>query len=390
MVTIPKWSGTPGTISGSTPYGFYDNDTQFNAEGPRLANWVARRLGYPITDVELQDLQIYAAFEEAVTEYGAQVHQFNIRQNMLKTQGSSTGSSLNGTSINSGDVSTIIELAQDYGSEAGVGGTVEYKKGYVETKAGQQVYDLLNYTSSSLSGSASTFKHNQSNIEIKEVYHDFGPASVRYYDPYSMTGMGYRNLIDDFGFGEYSPAITFRMYPIYEDLLRMQAIEFNDQVRRSAFTFKLIDNKLTVFPIPKSDFKIWFDYIEKDDRSDLSQRSKKGVVSDYSNVPYNNLTYSEINDVGKQWIRKYTLALCKEVLGEIREKYSSIPIPDGEMTLNGPSLRSEAQSEKEALIQQLRENLDETSRRKQMEMESSISEQMQGQLSRIPNKIYIG
>lgn len=390
MADIPKWPGSGSEASGSTPFGFYDLDTSFTTEAPKVASWCAKRLGYPIVDVELQDLQFYACFEEAVTEYGAQVHQFNIRQNMMKLQGSPTSSNLNNTFIGGGEINNLVTLAQDYGSEAGVGGSVEWRKGYVTVGSGSQIYDLLTDGGSSLSGSASTLVNDQSNIEIKRIYHNVDPAITRYYDPFALTGTGYRNLIDDFGFGSYSPAVNFVMYPIYEDLLRIQAIELNDSVRRSAFTFKLIDNKLTVFPIPQTTFKIWFDYIEKDDRSNIGARSQGGVVSDYSNVPYQNLTFNSINDVGKQWIRKYTLALSKEVLGAVREKYSSIPIPGETISLDGSALRAEATSEKESLITQLRENLEETSRRRQMEIEEEISEKMSNQLARIPIPIFIG
>jgi hypothetical protein len=390
MAEIPKWPGSGSVISGSTPFGFYDEDSTYQTQGPQVASWCAKRLGYPIVDVELQDLQFYACFEEAVTEYGAQVHQFNIRQNMMKLQGSPTSSNLNNTFIGGGEVNNLVTLAQDYGSEAGVGGNVEWNKGYITVGSGSQTYDLLSHPSSSLSGSASTLINDLSNVEIKKIYHNVDPAITRYYDPFALTGTGYRNLIDDFGFGSYSPAVNFVMYPIYEDLLRIQAIELNDAVRRSGFSFKLINNKLTVFPIPQTTFKIWFDYIEKDDRSNIGARSSGGVVSDYSNVPYNNLTYNEINDVGKQWIRKYTLATAKEVLGAIREKYSSVPIPGSEVSLDGAALRAEAVSEKEDLITQLRENLEETSRRRQMEIEEEISEKMNNQLGRIPIPIFIG
>ena len=390
MADIPKWPGSGSEASGSTPFGFYDLDSSFTVEAPKVASWCAKRLGYPIVDVELQDLQFYACFEEAVTEYGAQVHQFNIRQNMMKLQGSPTSSNLNNTFIGGGEINNLVTLAQDYGSEVGVGGNVEWRKGSITVGSGLQTYDLLTHPSSSLSGSSSTLVNDQSNIEIKRIYHNLDPAITRYYDPFALTGTGYRNLIDDFGFGSYSPAVNFVLYPIYEDLLRIQAIEFNDTVRRSSFTFKLIDNKLTVFPIPQTTFNIWFDYIEKDDRSNIGARSQGGVVSDYSNVPYQNLTFNSINDVGKQWIRKYTLALSKEVLGAIREKYSSIPIPGETISLDGAALRAEASSEKESLITQLRENLEETSRRRQMEIEQEISEKMNQQLSRIPIPIFIG
>lgn len=409
MSDIPKFdSGSISPISGSTPYGFYDLDSTYQNEGPKLALWVARRLGYPVTDVELDDFQIYACFEEAITEYGAQVHQFNIRQNMMKAQGGSTGSSLNNTPLNDGSLNTLIDIAQDYGSEAGVGGDIDYQKGFIEVNANQQEYDLLNHPSSSINPSSAFYGASGSNsptasidgisnIEIKEIYHNEVPASERYYYPYygtaggTTSGAGGGALLDEFDFDGYPIDDSYYMlYPVYEDLLRIQGLELSDTVRRSQFTFKIINNKLTLFPIPRAKFKVWFDFIEKADRSGFVSRDGDGVVSDYSNIPYSNLKYSDINDVGKQWIRKYTLALCKELLGEIREKYSNIIAPGDQLTLNGPSLRSEAQTEKEMLMQQLRENLDEVGRRKQMEMENDISEKMQQQMSRVPTKIYIG
>ena len=100
--------------------------------------------------------------------------------------------------------------------------------------------------------------------------------------------------------------------------------------------------------------------------------------------------YSKINDVGKQWIRKYTLALSKELLGAIREKYSTVPIPDGEVSLDGAALRAEAQVEKDALIEQLRQNLEEMSRIKVMENKAHESTHHQEMLRKVPLKLYVG
>lgn len=390
MSTIPKWPGSGSAITGLTPFGLYDADFEFQDQGPKVAKWVAHRLGYPITDVELQDVQIYTCYEEAISEYSAQVHQFNIRQNMLKLQGSSTTTSATGRNIQGGELTSIIGISKEYGSEAGVGGDIEWKRAYIQTENGKQKYNLLTDVGSSLSGSEETIISGSSNVEIKRVFHNNGPASTRYYDPYSMSGFGAQNMINNFGWGGFSPAISFVMMPVYEDLLRIQAIEFNDMVRRSSYTFELIGNELTVFPRPEGEFKIFFDYIHKSDRDDIIFRSPNNVVSDYSNAPYENLTFSNINDPGKQWIKKYTLALCKELLGAIREKYSSIPIPGSEVSLDGAQLRAEAQTEKDALIEQLRENLEETSRRRQMEIEAEVGERVNSQLGYIPTKIYIG
>jgi hypothetical protein len=190
-----------------------------------------------------------------------------------------------------------------------------------------------------------------------------------------------------------TPAVQFMMMPIYADLLRIQAIEFNDQVRKSAYTFQLRNNKIRIFPNPTSTYKLWFEYIVKADR-DTPLQTRYGetsdVVSDYSNVPYNFMQYRFINDVGKQWIRKYGLALSKELLGMIRSKYGSIPVPGAETTLDGDTLRGEASAEKEALVTELRENLEAASRKMMLEADSDEAMRLQEKLQKVPLPIYIG
>jgi len=200
-------------------------------------------------------------------------------------------------------------------------------------------------------------------------------------------------MLDTFGWGGMSPAVQFMMMPIYADLLRIQAIEFNDQIRKSAHTFELRNNKIRIFPIPTKSYKLWFEYIVKSERDNPLQTrfgETSNVVSDYSNVPYNFMQYQFINDVGKQWIRKYGFALSKELLGMIRSKYGSIPVPNAETTLDGDTLRTEAQTEKEILITQLRENLEASSRKMMMEADSEEATRLQEKLSKVPLPIYIG
>jgi hypothetical protein len=180
---------------------------------------------------------------------------------------------------------------------------------------------------------------------------------------------------------------------MYADLLRIQAIEFNDQIRKSAFTFELRNNKLRIFPNPTTSYKLWFEYIVKSER-DTPLQTRFGEtadrVSDYSNVPYDNMEYQYVNDVGKQWIRKYGFALSKELLGMVRSKYGSIPVPNAETTLDGDTLRSEAAIEKSDLITQLRENLEAASRRMMLEADSDEATRLQEKLQKVPLPIYIG
>jgi hypothetical protein len=378
------WPGSGSTASESTPFGLYDNDTSFQSDAPKFAKWCAQRLGYPIMSVELQDTQFYTCFEESITEYSAQVNQFNIRENLLSLRGQATGSNVTHKRVTP-NLADAIRISEQYGTEAGVGGTVDFKSGSISVRSGSQVYDLnALWAEVSESGQA---------IEVRKVYYESTPAIQRYFDPYAGTGAGSYNMLDGFGWGSMTPAVQFMMMPMYADLLRIQAIEFNDQIRKSAHTFELRNNKIRIFPNPTTNYKLWFEYLIKSDRENPLQVPYSGsanVVSDYSNVPYDNMEYQYVNDVGKQWIRKYGLALSKELLGMVRSKYGSIPIPNAETTLDGDTLRSEAQTEKEFLVIQLRENLEAASRKVMLEADSEEATRLQEKLQKVPLPIYIG
>ena len=385
-VKIPIWPGSASFALGDTPFGLYDADTSFTESANNTAEWSAKRLGYPLTDIELQDINFFACFEEAISEYGAQVNTYNIRDNILSLYGAATGSNLTGQKV-SPNFGGLIELAEDYGEQAGSGGNVTYYTGSVALTTDQQIYDLSDSTIVDLeSGTAGIDP-----IEIKRVFHEAPPAIARYFDPFIGTGLGAQGMMDQFSWGNYSPGVSFMMMPMYADVLRLQAIEFNDQIRKSAYSFELVNNRLKVFPIPQVDVtaKIFFTYIIKSERSN-PLKGATGTISDFSNVPYEDVIYSNINAVGKQWIRKYCLALCKEMLGYIRGKYSALPIPGAEITLNGADLISAAQTEKEGLITELKETLDTMSRQAQLERKAAESTAMQEQFNKIPLKIYIG
>ena len=396
------WSGSTASafLSASasaeaTPFGLYDSDSDFKNDAPKTAVWVAKRLGYPIVNIELNNEQIWACFEEATSEYSAQINQFNIRNNLDILRGQPKGrvANFSQTLVDGSFLPTSIRMAQQYGTLAGVGGTTSIKKAYINVTASVQNYDLMQVavdceTSSSF---ASLFT-GSSTIDVTKVFHESTPAISRFFDPYSVGAQGTLNLMDEFGFGQYSPAAQFLLMPLYEDLLRIQAIEFNDTIRKSQHSFNIVDNKLQIFPVPTSATprKMYFEYMSRDEFEHDSQTIQADSLSDYSDIPYDFIQYSNINDVGKQWIRKYTLALSKELLGAIREKYSSVPIPHGEVSLDGAALRAEAQVEKDMLMTQLRENLEEMSRKNVMENKTHESNHHQEMLRKVPLKLYVG
>jgi hypothetical protein len=377
------WTGSADFTSGSsTPFGIYDNDSLFQTDAPKVASWCAKRLGYPIIDIELQGDNFFAVFEEATSEYSAQVNQFNIRNNLGSLEGQPTGANYTGQSVLGSELVNVATIAESYGNFANVGGRADIKKNYITVGTGSQEYDLQTlYADVSESGER---------IDITKVFYETTPAINRFFDPYSVSGQGTLNLVDEFGFGSFSPAAQFVMMPIYEDMLRIQQIEFNDQFRKSAHTFNIVNNKIQIFPKPTSSYNLWFEYQVVKERREANTIITPNVVSDYSNIGYNFAEYTKINDVGKQWIRKYTLALAKEMLGAVREKYSTVPIPGSEVSLDGAALRAEAQSEKDALIEQLRENLNEVSRKVRMENEAAMVDQQQQISQKVPLNIYIG
>lgn len=381
-----RFPGSGSPVPAGTAFHTYDSDPMFVADAYSAMIWAAHRLGYPVVDVEMVDAQFYKAYEEAVNAYSAKVNEYNMINNMFALQGQRIDQIGNLTNrvITGTGLPYLTQLAADYGTEAGTGGKVDWKKASINVQPNIQDYDLQ-----ALVGDVS---ESCARITIRRIFHDRPPASARIYDPFSMTGMSYSNVLNELGFGAYSPAVQFLMTPIFEDLLRMQAIEFNDLVRKSQYSFELVNNKLRIFPIPTYGYKLWFEYTNDNQVFESGSLSISGsrVISDFANVPYKNHIYSDINDAGRQWIRNYFLAICKEILGAIRQKYQTIPIPGGEVTLDGAELRSEAQQEKERLIDQLREMLEASGKFSQMEKQAQMAEQLQESLKRVPMYIYIG
>ena len=389
MATTTVYDGSAGAITGSTPFGTHDNDSAFQTDGPKVANWCAKRLGHPIVDIELQDANFFACFEEAVTEYSSQVNRFNIRENLLTAKGSATGSNLTHRTVKQ-NLNQLIYISDQYGQEANVGGDMRLYSGSISCSKNIQAYDL---TDSSVvtqeSGTPGTLLGDGSSAyEITRVFYEASPAMTRFFDPHIGSGLGSQQMLSQFGWGNYSPAINYLMMPMYDDLLRLQAIEFNDMIRKSAYSFHIVKDRIHIFPSPTTNFKLRFQFKKKSERTTLI--TDQGGVSDFSNIGYDNMTYTSINDPGKQWIKKYTLALTKELLGSIRGKYGSMPIPNGEVTLDGDTMRSEGAAERDALIAELREDLEANSRRMLMERQNDEANFQQETINKVPLNIYIG
>ena len=380
MANIAIWGGSSTFTTGSTPFGFYDTDSEFQTDADKVASFCASRLGYPLMDVELNSGSFYTCFEEAITTYGNEVFQYKIRENYLNLEGVSTGSSLN-NQLTDPSLNRIVQVSKHYGTEAGVGGNVTKYTGSIALSASQQTYDLDAWAvDNGVTGS----------IEIRRVFYEAPPAIQRYFDPYAGTGTGIQSLMSAFDFGGFSPGVNFMLMPISYDMALLQGIEFNDQIRKSHYSFELVNNQLRIFPVPVATGSLFFEYYKENDKNAFNYDSSVNKITNIAEVPYSNPTYSHINSVGRQWVFKYTLALAKELLAYIRGKYGTVPIPGSEATLNQADLLADARTEKTDLITNLREMLDATSRGAQLEAKAKEAEDVQNTLKSVPMTIYVG
>jgi hypothetical protein len=382
-MNIPIWPGSISFQPGETPFGFYDTDPQFQTDIDKFAVFASRRLGYPLVEIELQDLNFYAAFEEAITTYGNELYAYQVAENLLTFQGAPTNIEVGNNNLVQENLSNVILLSNQYGTEAGVGGTITWRTGSIALTAGKQNYDMNQWALDN---------NIQGRIEIKRLFYEAPPAITRYFDPYAGTGTGMMQMMDAFGWGSYSPAINFMLMPISYDMQKIQAIEFNDQIRKSQYSFELVNNQLRLFPIPISHYHdLRFEYILSSDRNQpYVDRNGQNIITNASNVPYNNPTYNTINSIGRQWIFEYGLGIVKEILGYVRGKYASIPIPGAEVTLNQGDLISAATNEKSALIERLRAYFDTTSRKTLLENKASEAESQRNILGDVPMTIFVG
>jgi hypothetical protein len=408
MANIPIWPGsssfaqvsasyygTPSVWPPPTPFGFYDTDSQFQTDANKVANFCALRLGYPIENVELQDINFWSGFEEAVTIYGNELYAFQTRDNYLSLEGASTSTDVNNDIITP-TFSTIVRLSQQYGEEAGTGGNVTWFKGQLPLQYGIQDYDLAQWAlDNGIEGG----------IEIKNVFYQPPPAINQLFSPTLMAGQGGLGGVLPAGLYGGAGYSNYLMMPTSFTIQNIQAIEMQNTVTLSNYSFNIVNNIITVFPIPGTgDFSfgeddggglgyghyLIFDFIKIQDRINSSFSDGTNKISNTSNVPYANPTYSKINSIGRSWVFEYTLAKAKEVLGLVRNKYSSIPIPGAEVTLNGNELVSAAATEKEALITRLREYFDQTSRQSLLERRAAESVARVTEINQVPMTIFIG
>lgn len=374
-------------ISNPTPFGIYDNDSDFINEAEQMVIFVKRKLGDDILSVELTKKQIYGNFEEATLEYSAILNKHQAKSQLVNYLGFSTGSSDNPHMASGSEekyprenLEYLTRFAEPYAMEAGIGGSYNFVSGAISLESGRQDYDL--YTELKKDDGNPVFDDTKGKLKIAEVFHYNPQAAYRFFD--TTSAINYLN--NEFSFESFTPETIFYVLPVFEDILRAGQLDLSNRVRRSNYSYKITGTMIRIYPMPTSDNKkLWIRARQYPDPTQpaYTDASINGV-SNMGNLPFGNIEYKKINSIGKQWIRQYCLALSMEQLGYIRSKFGSIPVPNAEVTLNGSDLISNGRTDRDALKEKLIELLNEMTYDKLLEIQASRAENLQKQLKYIP------
>lgn len=369
-----------------TPFGFFDTDSEFQSEADSMITFVKRKLGDDILSVELTSKQIWACFEEAFCEYGAVVNQYQAKSQLMNLMGSATGSLEGGEQkFPRETLEFALRLAEPYISYAGLGGSYNTTSGSIQLIKGRQDYDL--YTdlkdSAGVPIVSSSLNTLGGKMRIFELMHSSPQAAYRFFD--TTSAINYLN--NEFSFESFTPETVFYVLPVFEDILRGGQMAMSNKVRRSNYSYMIVGTKLRIYPMPVSDIppNLWARVgFQQDPLNPAIKDPSIHGINNLSNVPFGNFAYNRVNSIGRQWTRQYALALSKEVLGLVRSKFSSIPIPGAELTLNGSDLISQGREEKEKLVTQLREMLDTLTYDKLVETQAAKIDNLQKILRAVP------
>ena len=373
---------TFANTTNATPFGAFDADSEFKTEADQMVVFVKRKMGDDVLSVELTKKQIFANMEEASLEYSSILNQYQAKSQLVNFLGYSTGS-MSGSQEKyvRDNLEYLTRFAEPYAMEAGIGGSYNSVSGSIQLEGNRQDYDM--YTELKDAAGTAIFDNTRGKLKIAEVFHFNPQAAYRFFD--TTSAINYLN--NEFSFESFTPETIFYVLPVFEDILRAGQLDLSNRVRRSNYSYEVNGTKIRIFPTPTqgSQKKLWIRVRQYPDPMSPSYKDETIYgVSNMSNIPFGNLTYSRINSIGKQWIRQYTLSLSREQLGLIRSKFGNIPIPGGDVTLNGDNLVSQGREDQTNLKTQLKEMLETMTYDKLIEIQSTRAEQMNKQLRYVP------
>ena len=410
IIVLPS-TGSTDLVAAALPYGLYTGSVDFLSGAAQQVTYTYRKLGGDILDIELTAKNVYAAFEEAVLEYSYLMNIHQAKNALSNVLGDSTGSfdyrgelksgslssSLDGTHVAlkypKFDIGYARRVADGVGYAASVGGLTTIYSASITTSDKVQDYDLQSLISSS-SDTETSFdyygKVENKRILVNKVYYKSPESMWRFYGYY-----GGINVVGDFhNYGQYSDDSTFQVIPTWQNKLQAMAYEDHLWTRTSHYSYEIRNNKLRLFPqaSPSRPQKLWIEFSVEENAWESSTDTDIGLdgINNINTMPLANLPYENINSIGKQWIRRFALALTKEILGQVRSKFATVPIPGEAVTLNGTALISEGREDQNMLRDELKTILDELTYKALSEQESTIMNNANEAQKYIPNLIFVG
>jgi hypothetical protein len=401
-------TGAAANVGATLPFGIYAASNAFLSGASDQVAYTYKKLGGDVLDIELAEGNVYAAYEEAVLEYSYLVNLYQTKNSLSSMLGATTGSfdedgvisgSLSGSNIAlrypKFDYGYVRRISEGLATEAGMGGTTAIYSASVDSVPNQQDYDLQTLISSSAATDTSVPYYQRvgdKRVIIRKVFFKTPRAMWRfygYYGGFSVVG----NLRT---YGQYADDSTFEIVPTWQN--KLQAIAYEDalNVRISHYSYEILDNNLRLFPTPDSTSpdKFWVQFsIEREfEPWEDTGRGDTGAegVNNLNTLPFENIPFENINSIGKQWIRRFALALTKEILGQVRGKFSTVPIPGENVTLNAAELLSQARTEQDLLRDELKTILDETTYDKLAAVDSTMQDSGRKVLENVPAGIFVG
>ena len=414
-VILPS-TGTANDVASAVPFGMYTGSYDFLSGAAVQVNYVYKKLGGDVVDIELTPANVYSAYEEAVLEYSYILNLHQAKNVLSDTLGDTTGT-FNHMGVEQGNTPASASLRYprfqySYSRQVGdgmaaavpggLGGTIPQYSASFDVIDSKQDYDLqaiveeASSTGTDDAGNPVDFsgKVGDSRIIITQVFYK-SPASMwRFYGYYGGIG-----VVGNYStYGQYADDSTFEIVPVWQN--KLQAMMYEDAIttRISNFSYELINNRLRLFPRPTTwdtenlFNRVWFKFYVDTNAWDEDDDYRTGVrgVNNMNTLPFSNIPFENINSIGQQWIRKYALALCKEMLGQVRGKFQTIPIPGQSVTLNFADLLSQAKEEQTTLRDKLRELLKEMEYAELAKIDQEKGEAAANTLKQSPLPIFVG
>jgi hypothetical protein len=403
-IVLPS-TGSTANVAGSLPFGVYVSDSQFLSGAADQVAFTYKMLGGDVLDIELTEHNVYAAYEAAVLEYSYILNIHQSKNALPNSLGNATasfdsdGEVVGGVDISqklpSFDIGYVRQVATRTSEEANVGGNLTHYSASIDVVQGQQEYNLQDIIYNQSLDSQSRFYNlvGGKKLSIRKVYYKSPRAMWRFYGYY-----GGLNTVGNLStYGQYADDSTFEIIPAWQNKLQAMSYEDNIYTRISHYSYDLRNNILRLFPYPEGEIpKIWVEFTIPYDSSvqpasgSTPVDSKINGINNMNSLPFGNIPYSKINSIGKQWIRRYALAICKEMLGQIRSKFSTVPIPGESINLNGGDLLSQAKDEQSTLKEELKTILAEMTYDKLAELTAGMSDNATKVLEKFPLNIFVG